>query len=74
MRIEGHYDWAADIVWLRFEGYDPERVVADEVEFGLIEKDPDTSAVIGLEYWQASSTLPEPFLSMLATPEAGIAA
>lgn len=74
MRIEGHYDRAADIAWLRFEGYDPARAVADEAEFGLVETDPDTSGVVGLEYWRASCTLPEAFLSMLASPEAGIAA
>ncbi len=74
MRIEGHYDRGADIAWLRFEGYDARRVVADEAESGLVEKDPDTGAVVGLEYWRASSTLPPAFLSMLASPDAGVPA
>jgi len=74
VRIDGHYDRAADIAWLRFEGYDAGRVVADEAESGLIEKDPDTGTIVGLEYWRASGALPEAFLSMLASPEAGIPA
>jgi len=40
MRIQGHYDEKADIAWLPFEGYDPDRVVAEEVYFGLRELDP----------------------------------
>lgn len=74
MRIDGHYDRTADIAWLRFEAYDPARVVAEEVEFGLLEKDPDSDAVIGLEYWRASRSLPAAFLAMLPPPEVGVTA
>jgi hypothetical protein len=28
--IDGHYDREADIAWLRFYGYDPKTVVAEE--------------------------------------------
>jgi len=34
VRIQGHYDEDADIAWLRFEGYDSDRVVAKEVDLG----------------------------------------
>ncbi len=74
MHIDGHYDRAADIAWLRFEGYDTARVVSEEVDFGLLEKDPDSDAVIGLEYWRASRALPTDFLAMLAPPPVGVAA
>jgi len=40
----------------------------------MSEKDPDTGAVVGLEYWRASSTLPPAFLSMLASPDVGVPA
>ncbi len=73
MRIEGHYDERADIAWLRFEGYDPARVVADEVDFGLRELDPDDRHVVGLEYWRASETLPVELLKMLRAPPFGVA-
>jgi uncharacterized protein YuzE len=68
VRIAGHYDPEADIAWLRFEGYDPETVVAEEVETGLREIEPSTGRIVGLEYWRASSTLPEDFLRMLPPP------
>lgn len=74
MRIEGHYDRTADIAWLRFEGYDAVHSVAEESDFGLVEKDPDTDAVIGLEYWRASDELPAALLSMLPPPQVGVAA
>src|SRR5215470_13666868 len=32
MKIDGHYDHDADIAWLRFEDYDPNTVVAEEIE------------------------------------------
>jgi uncharacterized protein YuzE len=73
VRIEGHYDEDADIAWLRFEGYDPGRVVAEEVDFGLKELDPDEGRVVGLEYWRASETLPAELLEMLPAPPLGVA-
>lgn len=53
MKIDGHYDPEADIAWLRFEGFDPTTVVAEEVDTGLREVDPRTGHVVGLEYWNA---------------------
>jgi uncharacterized protein YuzE len=73
MGIQGHYDPEADIAWLRFEGYDPAQVVAEEVEFGLKELDPENGHIVGLEYWHASKKLPRDFLSMLPAPPIGVA-
>jgi len=73
MKIDGHYDPRADIAWLRFEGYDPATVVADETEFGLRELDADRQAVVGLEYWHASEKLPPELLRMLPAPPVTVA-
>lgn len=72
MRIEGHYDEQADIAWLRFEGYDPASVVAEETEFGLRELDPADRHLVGLEYWRASQTLPADLLRMLPSPPVSV--
>jgi len=72
MKIEGHYDKQADIAWLRFEGYDPVTVVAEETEFGLRELDPSDRHLVGLEYWRASDALPADLLRMLPAPPVGV--
>jgi uncharacterized protein YuzE len=74
MRIDGHYDAEADIAWVRFEGYDPSTVVAEETDGGLRELDPATGQIVGLEFWEASRRLPADFLSMLPPPQVEIAA
>lgn len=74
MKIDGHYDPDADIAWLRFEGYDPKTVIAEEVDLGLRELDPRTGQVIGLEYWNASQGLPADLLALLPPPTVGAAA
>lgn len=74
MRIDGHYDAEADIAWVRFEGYDPSTVVAEETDSGLRELDPGTGEIVGLEFWEASSKLPADFLHMLPPPQVEIAA
>ena len=74
MKIDGHYDPQADIAWLRFEGYDPSTVVAEEIDTGLREIDPGTGATVGLEYWNASNSLPADLLGMLPPPKLGVAA
>lgn len=74
MKIDGHYDAEADIAWVRFEGYDPSVVVAEETELGLRELDPRTGEIVGLEFWEASSKLPADFLRMLPPPQIEIAA
>ena len=35
VKIDGHYDRDQDIAWLRFEGYDGQTVVAEEIKTGL---------------------------------------
>lgn len=74
MRIDGHYDAEADIAWVRFEGYDPGTVVAEETDAGLRELDPSTGEIVGLEFWEASRKLPADFLRMLPPPQVEIAA
>lgn len=74
MRIDGHYELDADIAWLRFEDYDPSRVVAQEVETGLREIEPATGRIVGLECWNASGALPGELLAMLQPPTIATAA
>lgn len=73
MKIDGHYDAQADIAWLRFEGYDPAAVVAEDVSTGLRELDPRTGSTVGLECWNASATLRADLLRMLPPPQLGVA-
>jgi uncharacterized protein YuzE len=73
VRIDGHYDEQADIAWLRFEGYDPATVVAEQSSFGLRELDPVDGHLVGLEYWEASRKLPAELLAMLPSPPLGVA-
>lgn len=74
MKIDGHYDRDADIAWLRFEGFDPATVVAEEFDTGLRELNPQSGEIVGLEYWRASETLPAELLAMLPPPSVGVAA
>lgn len=74
MKIDGHYDAEADIAWLRFEGYDAATVVSEEVESGLRELDPQSGRTVGLEYWDASASLPAELLRMLPPPQLNVAA
>ncbi len=73
MKIDGHYDENADIAWLRLEDCEPTTVVAEETEFGLRELDSRDRALVGLEFWRASETLPPDLLRMLPSPPVGIA-
>jgi uncharacterized protein YuzE len=74
MKIDGHYDPDADIAWLRFEGYDPKAVIGEETAAGLREIDPRTGGVVGLECWNASTTLPAELLTLLPPPGINAAA
>jgi len=73
VKIDGQYDADADIAWLRFDGYDPSAVVAEETDFGLREVDPNSKRRVGLEYWRASEQLPDELLRVLPAPPLGIA-
>jgi uncharacterized protein YuzE len=68
--MDGHYDRDVDIAWLRFEGWDKDRVRVEESENGLIERDRQSGQVIGLEFWEASKRLPAELLDALPTPPA----
>jgi uncharacterized protein YuzE len=68
--MDGHYDRAADIAWLRMDGWDPERVRVEERAWGLIERDLASDRVVGLEYWKASERLPAELLDALPSPPA----
>jgi len=74
MKIEGHYDRERDIAWLRFEGYDGATVVAEEINAGLREIDPESGRLVGLEFWNASHVLPADLLALLPPPTVATAA
>ena len=66
--MDGHYDRATDIAWLRLEGWGKDRVRVEETGSGLVERDRTTGRVIGLEFWQASTRLPAELLDALPAP------
>jgi hypothetical protein len=66
--MDGHYDRAADIAWLRLDGWDKDRVRVERTSSGLIERDRTTGRILGLEYWEASRRLPAELLEALPTP------
>jgi uncharacterized protein YuzE len=66
--MDGHYDRAADIAWLRLDGWDKDRVRVDGTQSGLVERDIQTGQIVGLEYWDASHKLPAELLEALPAP------
>jgi uncharacterized protein YuzE len=66
----GHYDAQADIAWLRFDAWDPDRVRVEETSFGLRERDAESGRVLGLKFWEASQRLPQDLLDALPAPPA----
>ena len=61
-----YYDREADIAWLPTGHSD--RVVSKEVEWGLIDHDFGSDAVVAIEIWSASKRLPPELLEMLPSP------
>lgn len=61
-----YYDIEADIAWLP-TGHS-ERVVSQEVEWGLVDHDASTDAVVAVEIWDASKRLPKAILEALPAP------
>jgi uncharacterized protein YuzE len=61
-----YYDRKADIVWLPTAAGD--HVVSEEVEWGLIDHDSGSDAVVAIEIWSASKRLPPELLEMLPAP------
>lgn len=66
--MDGHYDRAADIAWLRLEGWAKDRVRVEESGSGMVERERTTGRVIGLEFWRASTRLPAGLLNALPAP------
>jgi uncharacterized protein YuzE len=61
-----YYDRDADIAWMPTG--DSERVVSEELDWGLVDHDQETDAVVGIEIWAASSRLPAEVLAKLPAP------
>lgn len=61
-----YYDREADIAWLPTGQSDD--VVSEEVEWGLIDHDSGSDAVVAVEVWAASKRLPAEVLEMLPAP------
>jgi uncharacterized protein YuzE len=61
-----YYDREADIAWLPTGA--AERVVSEEVDWGLVDHDSETDEVVAIEIWSASSRLPADVLSTLPAP------
>jgi uncharacterized protein YuzE len=61
-----YYDREADIAWLPTG--DSERVVSEEVEWGLIDHDAITDEIVAVEIWAASKRLPQAVLDALPRP------
>jgi uncharacterized protein YuzE len=53
-----YYDRDADIAWLGTG--ESENVLSEEVNWGLIDHDARTDAVVALEVWNAASAFPKP--------------
>ena len=61
-----YYDPEADIAWLPTGK--SEKVVSEEVEWGLIDHDEATDEIVALEIWAASKRLPKAVLDALPLP------
>lgn len=61
-----YYDREADIAWLPTG--QSNRVVSEEVEWGLVDHDSDSDAVVAIEIWAASKHLPKDLLERLPAP------
>jgi uncharacterized protein YuzE len=66
MTVYAYYDSDADIAWLP-TGH-AERVVSEEVDWGLVDHDASTDEVVAVEIWSASKRLPKAILDTLPAP------
>ncbi|HEU0249352.1 MAG TPA: hypothetical protein VFR48_01380 [Solirubrobacteraceae bacterium] len=66
MSVYAYYDTEADIAWLP-TGH-AEKVVSEEVEWGLIDHDAASYEVVAVEIWAASKRLPKAILDALPAP------
>jgi uncharacterized protein YuzE len=62
LTMRAHYDPDVDIVLIVFE---PGQAVSEEHDWGLINRDPEDSHVMGFEIWDASKRLPSELLCAL---------
>lgn len=63
-----HYDRDANVAWLELEGFDGRRVLVEEHDWGLVERDSRTGSIVAVEFWQASTILPGGLLDALPEP------
>jgi uncharacterized protein YuzE len=61
-----YYDREADIAWLPTGAAN--RVVSEETDWGLVDHDAVTDAVVAIEVWSASEVLPKALLERLPEP------
>jgi uncharacterized protein YuzE len=61
-----YYDREADIVWIPTGSSDD--AVSEETEWGLVDHDASSDAVVGIEIWAASTRLPADLLAALPHP------
>jgi uncharacterized protein YuzE len=61
-----YYDREADIVWIPTGASDD--AVSEETEWGLVDHDATSDAVVGIEIWAASTRLPADLLAKLPHP------
>ncbi len=64
--VYAYHDPEADIAWLPTGASD--RVVSEEVEWGLIDHDATTDEIVAVEIWAASKRLPQAVLDALPRP------
>jgi uncharacterized protein YuzE len=61
-----YYDREADIVWIPTGSSDD--AVSEETDWGLVDHDANSDAVVGIEIWAASTRLPADLLAKLPPP------
>jgi uncharacterized protein YuzE len=61
-----YYDREADIVWIPTGS--SEDAVSEKTDWGLVDHDASSDAVVGIEIWAASTRLPEDLLAKLPLP------
>lgn len=69
MAFEATYDREADIVWFRFPAFNGRSARTEQADWGLRDIDRSTGETVGLEFWRASSRLPDELLEQLPAPK-----
>jgi len=63
--VRAHYDPTVDIALLVIETGE---AISEELEWGLIDRDPTDDHLMGFEVWEASRRLPRELLAALPQP------